>query len=97
MVSYTASKIVEIKRGKKIVERSRKEIVGSSVEEFLDSDRYETFVKKSPHYLVFKIIFDYPWKVSVNYTDVLKILICKQQFPAKLFLYTDSKGCLELL
>ena len=97
MVSYTASKIVEIKRGKKIVERSRKEIVGSSVEEFLDSDRYETFVKKSPHILVFKIIFDYPWKVSVKHTDVLKILICKQQLPAKLFLYTDSKGCLELI
>ena len=31
MVSYTASKIIEIKRGKKIAERSRSEIVGSGL------------------------------------------------------------------
>ena len=71
MVSYTASKIVEIKVGKKIAERSRKELVGSDAEDFMDSDRYETFVKRSPHILVFKMIFDNPWKVSMHHTDVL--------------------------
>ena len=71
MVSYTASKVVGIKRGKKIYERSRKELVGSDIEEFMDSDRYETTVKRSPHILVFKIIYDYPWSVSVTHTDVL--------------------------
>jgi len=71
IVSYTASKIVEIKRGKKIAERSRKEIVGASLEEFMNSDRYETFIKRSPHVLVFKMIFDNPWKVSLHHTDVL--------------------------
>jgi hypothetical protein len=71
MVSYTASKVVEIKRGKKIAERSRKELAGPDFEEFMDSDRYETFVKRSPHILVFKIIYDYPWTVSVTHTDVL--------------------------
>ena len=55
MISYTASKVVEINRGKKIAERSRKELVGSVVEEFMDSDRYETTVKWSPHILVLKI------------------------------------------
>ena len=58
MVSYTASKIVEIKKGKKITERSTKELAGSVVEEFMDSDRYETTLKWIPHILVFKIIFD---------------------------------------
>ena len=71
MVSYTASKVVGIKRGKKISERSKKELVGSDIEEFMDSDRYETTVKMSPHILVFKIIYDYPWSVSVTHTDVL--------------------------
>ena len=77
MVSYTASKVVGIKRGKKIFERSRKELVGSDIEEFMDSYRYETTVKMSPHILVFKIIYDYPWSVSVTHTDVLQILLCK--------------------
>jgi len=36
MVSYTASKIIGVKRGKKIGDMSIKEIVGSSVEEFKD-------------------------------------------------------------
>jgi hypothetical protein len=58
MVSYTASKIVEIKEGKKIAESSWKEIVGQDSEKFMDSDRYETTVKWIPHILVFKIIFD---------------------------------------
>ena len=34
--------------------------------EFMDSDRYETTSKTNPQFLVFKIIFDEPWKVSVN-------------------------------
>ena len=58
MVSYTASKVVGIKRGKKIAERSRKEIVGLDFEDFIDSDRYETIIKYIPHILEFKIIFD---------------------------------------
>jgi len=57
MVSYTASKVVGIKRGKKIAERSRKELVGPDFEEFINSDRYETTLKRIPHILVFKIIF----------------------------------------
>jgi hypothetical protein len=97
MVSYAAPEIVEIKRGKKITERSTKEIVGSILEKFMDSDRYETTVKWSPHILVFKITYDYPWNVSVTHTDVLQILLCKQQLPAKVLLLTDSKGCLELI
>ena len=36
MMSYTASKIIEIKREKKIEERSIKELVGSTVKEFKD-------------------------------------------------------------
>jgi hypothetical protein len=97
MVSYTAPKVVGIKRGKKIAKSSRKELVGSVVEEFMDSDRYETTVKWSPHILVFKIEYEYPWNVSVTHTDVLKILLCNQQFPAKVLLHTDLEGCLELL
>jgi hypothetical protein len=58
MVSYKPSKVVGIKRGKKIAERSRKELVGPDFEEFIDSDRYETTFKWTPHILVFKIIFD---------------------------------------
>jgi len=71
MISYKASKVVEIKRRKKISERSSKELAGSDIEEFMDSDRYETTVKRSPHILVLKIIYDYPWSVSVTHTDVL--------------------------
>ena len=97
MVSYTAHEIDGIKRGKNIAESSWKEIVGPNFEEFIDSDRYETIVKWSPHILVFKLTYDYPWDVSVTHTDVLKIKICKQQFPAYVLLHTDSEGCLELL
>jgi hypothetical protein len=71
MVSYTASKVVGIKRGKKISERSVKELVGSDIEEFMDLHRYETIVKRSPHILVFKMIFDHPWNVSITHTDIL--------------------------
>jgi len=97
MVSYAAPEIVEIKRGKKITESSTKELVGSVLEKFMDSDRYETTVKWSPHILIFKITYDYPWNVSVTHTDVLQILLCKQQLPAKVLLHTDSEGCLELI
>ena len=45
MVSYTDSKIWEEKSGKQISERSQKEIVGSSIEEFMDSKRYEKIEK----------------------------------------------------
>ena len=82
MISYKASKVVEIKRRKKISERSSKELAGSDIEEFMDSDRYETTVKWSPHILVFKIKYANPWNVSITHTDVLQILVCKQQFPA---------------
>ena len=77
MVSYSASKVIGIKRGKKVSERSTKELAGSDIEEFMDSDRYETTVKRSPHILVLRIIYDYPWSVSVTHTDVLQILLCK--------------------
>ena len=66
MLSYTASKFIGFKRGKKIEERTAKELIGSDIKEFMDSDRYETFVLKSPHILVFKMTFDDPWSVSVN-------------------------------
>ena len=66
MLSYAAPKVIGMKRGKKIGERSVEELVGSDVEEFLNSDRYENFFIKSPHTLIFKTIFDYPWDVSVN-------------------------------
>ena len=36
MMSYTASKIIEIKKEKKIEKRSIKELVGSSIKEFKD-------------------------------------------------------------
>jgi len=62
----------------------------------MDSDRYETTVKRSKNILVFKLIFDYPWKASVNQTDVLQIVICGQKLPAELLKYTNSQGCLEL-
>ena len=66
MANYIPSKIEGEKRGKKIGERSVKELIGSSFEEFMDSDRYETYVLRTSHILVFKIIFDHPWQVSVN-------------------------------
>ena len=66
MVSYVPSRITGIKRGTSIGEGSIKELVGSSVEELFDSNRFETYVKKTSHVLAFKIIFDNPWDVSVN-------------------------------
>jgi hypothetical protein len=66
MVSFTASKIIGIKKGKKIGERSIKELVGSTVQEFKDYYQHRTSVKKTPNILVFKIIFDNPWYVSAN-------------------------------
>jgi len=66
MTSYSASEIQGFNRRKNIEERTVKELVGSSVKQFLDSDRYKTTVKKSSHILVFKITFDSPWYVSVN-------------------------------
>jgi hypothetical protein len=97
MESYTTSKIIEIKRVKKLEERSVKELVGSVFEEFMDSNRYETTVYRSTHIIILKIIFEEPWAVSVHKTDVLQILFCKQEFPAELFAHTNSEGCLELL
>jgi hypothetical protein len=61
MVSYTASKIIGVKRGKEIGEMSIKELAGSTFKEFKDSNRYITNIKKTPHILVFKIIFENPW------------------------------------
>jgi len=71
MTSYSASEFQGILRRKKIEDRTVKELVGVSKENFMDSDRYETTIVKSSHILVFKIIFDNPWYVSVNYTDIL--------------------------
>ena len=73
MLSYSASKIIGIERHKKIEERTAQELIGSDLKEFMDSDRYETTVSKSPHILAFKITFDEPWSVSVNYPEVLQI------------------------
>ena len=66
MTSYSASELQGINRRKNIGESTVKELVGSSVEQFLDSDRFKTTVKKSSHILVFKVTFDSPWYVSVN-------------------------------
>jgi hypothetical protein len=66
MTSYSASEHQGINRRKKIGKRNVKELVGSSPEKFLDSNRYVTTAKKSSQILVFKIIFDSPWYVSVN-------------------------------
>ena len=79
MVSFTASKIVGIIRGKQIGERSVQELMGNKhfynskakltdldFTEFMDSDRYETTSIINPHILVFKTIFDQPWKFSVD-------------------------------
>ena len=60
MVSYTASKIIGVKRGKKIGESSIKELLGSSYKEFTDSNRYINNITKTSHILVFDIIFDNP-------------------------------------
>ena len=73
MLSYSASKVIGIKRGKTIEERTVKELIGSVLKEFMDSDRYETTDLKSQNILVFKFKFDHPWDVSVNLTDVLRI------------------------
>ena len=61
MVSFVPSKIMGIKKGTVIGDGSIQELVGSSVEELFDSNRFETFVKMTSHVLVFKIIFDDPW------------------------------------
>ena len=50
----------------------------------------------SLHILVFKITFDDPWKVSVNYTDILKLVFCNQKFPDDQIQYTNSEDCLEI-
>ena len=42
MRKYTASETVGIKRGKKIKDRSKEELLGNSYEDFVDSDRYKT-------------------------------------------------------
>ena len=96
MLSYTASKVVRTERNKKIGERTVKEIVGQSKEEFLYSDRFETFVYKSLHVLVFQIIFDNPWNISVNHTDILQVLFCKQEFRTDLIPHINAEGCVEL-
>ena len=66
MTRYSASEIQGLTRHKKIGERTVNELMGKSEEEFLDKGRYETTVKKSSHFLVFKIRFDSPWYVSVD-------------------------------
>jgi len=73
MVSFTASKIIGIKREKRIEERSVKELVGSTVKEFEDSYRQASNSYTTPHVIILKIIFTEPWSVSVNQTDILKL------------------------
>jgi len=75
MVSFTT--ILGIKRGKKIKERSIKELVGLTFEEFKDSNRFETKISRTPHVIILKLTFTDPWSVSINKTDVLSIKICK--------------------
>jgi hypothetical protein len=75
MVSFTT--ILRIKRGKKIGERSIKELVGPTFLEFKDSNRYETNISKTPHAIILKMTFIDPWSISVNNLDILKIQICK--------------------
>ena len=84
MVSYTASKMIEIKKVKKIGESSVDELMASveelasvEFEELTDSHPFETDVKKTQHILVFKFTCIDPWLVFANQTDILKILICK--------------------
>ena len=97
MVSYTPSKILGVKIGKQIEERSMEELLGSSFKEFVDSDRYLTTISKNLNTLVFKATFTDRWKVSAKYTNVLKVEICNQEFPENLTLQTNAKDCLELL
>jgi len=78
MVSYTASEIKEIIKGEKIGESSVSELMGSSVEELLDSNRFTTNVTKTQQILVFNFKCTDPWLASAIKTDILKILICKQ-------------------
>jgi hypothetical protein len=66
MISYSAWELKGINRNKEIGERTVKELVGSSTEEFLNADRYKTTVKKTSNIIVFEITFDRPWYVSVN-------------------------------
>jgi hypothetical protein len=66
LVSYTASKIINNKKGKQIGERSIQELVGATVEEFKQAYFHKTMANTTPHILVFKITFDSPWYVSVN-------------------------------
>jgi len=47
MTSFSASEHQGINRRKKIGERTVKELIGSSPEDFLDHNRYKTTVKKS--------------------------------------------------
>ena len=76
MENYKPSKMVGVKRGKKIGESSVQELIGyknldntkgkgkltdSDFKEFMDSDRYETTIKNTPHILIFKFTFDDPW------------------------------------
>jgi hypothetical protein len=96
MLSYTASKVVRTESHKQIGERTVKELAGKSKEEFLDSGRYETFVYKSLHVLVFQMIFDNPWDISVNHTDILQFLFCKQEFRTDLIPHMNAEGCVEL-
>ena len=53
MVSYTASKIVSTIRRMKIGETPVKELMGNSLENFMDSNRYETTVDRNPNTLIF--------------------------------------------
>ena len=76
MVSYKTSRVKGIKKGLIIGKSSIKELAGLSVLEFMDSNRYVSKIKKSPHILVFKIKLDNPWHASINKTDILKIKIC---------------------
>ena len=66
MKSFSPAKIAEIKIGENITERSMENLLGSSLKEFTDSDRYETTILWNHHVLVFQLEFDDPWSVSVN-------------------------------
>jgi len=46
--------------------KSIKELVGSSFKKLKDSNSFATKIRKTQHIIVFKIIFDNPWDVSVN-------------------------------
>jgi hypothetical protein len=66
MTSYSALELQGFSRGKKIKERTVKELMGSSAENFIDSDRYKTTVKFFSYILILQLKFDNPWYVSVN-------------------------------